>query len=137
MNAKQIQYVLSVIFLGLGGWCVMSPSSVELLVFKPEYQHGTATSHLLIACFGAQAILAGIVIATSEFKPLTFLVFGAAGSIPFLVFNFYFYYIQEMFTQWMLLDFLGNIGILCTCLLGYRLKKMENFALGNAHLRDV
>lgn len=126
MTARQIQYLLSAIFLGLGSWCVIAPGSVEHLVFKPEFQHGSATTSLLLGCFGAQAVLAGILIATSEFKASTFLIFGFFGSVPFFAFNYYFYFIQEMFTHWMLLDFFGNIGILGTCIVGYRLKQKES-----------
>ncbi len=125
MTSKHVQYALAAIFLGLGGWCLVAPQSVEMLVFKPGYQHMSATSQLLFGCFGAQAVLAGVLIATSDFRPSTFLIFGVLGSAPFFVFNYYFYFIQEMFTQWMLLDFAGNIGILSTCLLGYWLRRKE------------
>lgn len=125
MTSKSIQYFLALIFLGLGGWCLITPQMVEALVFRPAYQDMTATSAVLMGCFGAQAVLAGTVIATSEFKPRTFLIFGVVGSMPFFVFNFYFYYVAEMFTAWMLLDFAGNIGILTCGILGYRLKRAE------------
>jgi hypothetical protein len=125
MTAQRVQYFLASIFLGLGGWCLLAPRSVELLVFRPEFQILSPTSTLLMACFGAQAVLAGTVIVTSEFKSQTFLIFGLIGSVPFFIFNYYFYFVAEMFTDWMLLDFAGNIGILITCLVGYRLKIKE------------
>eukprot|EP00435_Cladocopium_sp_Y103_P078283 s1_g2022.t1 len=129
MRAKHIQYLLASIFLGLGGWCLIAPHMVETLGFRPEYQMLNTTSALLIGCFGAQAVLAGTVIAISEFRQNTFLVFGLIGSVPFFIFNYYFYYVAEVFTDWMLLDFVGNIGILTCGLIGYRLKKAESQGL--------
>lgn len=125
MTSTHVQYFLAFIFLGLGGWCVVTPHMVEMLSFRPEFQHMSATSAVLIGCFGCQAVLVGTIIATCEFKPKTFLIFGLVGSLPFFVFNAYFYFVVEMFTSWMLLDFVGNIGILTCGLLGYRLKQAE------------
>ena len=125
MTSKHIQLALAAIFLGLGGWCLIAPHSVERLVLRPEYQHLSATSALLLGCFGAQAVLGGIVIALSQFTPRTFLIFGLVGSLPFFAFNWYFVFVSRMFTQWMLLDFVGNIGILTCGLLGYWLRRRE------------
>ncbi|WP_068115321.1 hypothetical protein [Tropicimonas marinistellae] len=125
MKSQNIQLGLAAIFLGLGGWCLVAPRMVERLVLTPEYQHLSATSALLLGCFGAQAILAGLVIALSRFTPMTFLVFGLVGSVPFFVFNFYFVFVVELFTYWMLLDFVGNLGILACGILGYRIRTEE------------
>ncbi len=130
MSALMIQRLLAVIFLGLGGWCVVTPGVVERLVLRPEYVTGSATHLLLLGCFGAQAVLCGTVIAFSRFTPITFLVFGLVGSIPFFAFNFYFYFIEQLFTNWMLLDFVGNIGILACGLAGYCAAKRESAAIG-------
>ena len=121
MSARHLQFALAAIFIGLGGWCLLMPQLVETLVLKPQYQHLSPASALWIGCFGAQAVLVGIVIATSEFRARTFLFFGLAGSLPFFVFNWYFYFVAEMFTAWMLLDFVGNLGILACGLAGWRL----------------
>ncbi len=129
MRAKHIQYLLASIFLVLGGWCLITPHMVEALGFRPEYQMLNTTSALLIGCFGAQAVLGGTIIATSEFRQNTFLIFGLIGSVPFFIFNYYFYYVAEIFTDWMLLDFAGNIGILACGIIGYRLKKAESQVL--------
>ncbi|MAP96504.1 MAG: hypothetical protein CMK07_16285 [Ponticaulis sp.] len=125
MRSKHIQLVLAAIFIGLGGWCLVAPHSVERLVLRPEYQHLSATSALLLGCFGAQAVLGGIVIALSQFTPRTFLIFGLVGSLPFFAFNWYFVFVSKMFTEWMLLDFVGNVGILTCGLLGYWLRRRE------------
>ena len=125
MTSKHIQLALAALFLGLGGWCLIAPHSIERLVLRPEYQHLSATSALLLGCFGAQAVLGGIVIALSQFTPRTFLIFGLVGSLPFFAVNWYFVFVSRMFTQWMLLDFVGNIGILTCGLLGYWLRRRE------------
>ncbi len=132
MTAKHVQYFLAFIFLSLGGWCLLTPGMVEQLGFRPEYQVLNATSSILIGCFGAQAVLVGTIIATAEFKARTFLVFGLVGSVPFFVFNYYFYFVAQMFTDWMLLDFAGNIGILACGIIGYWLKKAETQDLLNS-----
>lgn len=123
--ALQIQKGLSLIFLLLGGWCVFFPSIVEMLVLKREYYLGNEVSSLFIGCFGAQAVLCSIVIWTSTFTAKTFLFLGVLGSVPFFIFNYYFYFVVKMFTDWMLLDFVGNIGILTLGLVGYRMKSKE------------
>lgn len=125
VTSRNIQTLLAVVFIGLGGWCLFWPSVVEELVLKPEYQHGSITTALFIGCFGAQAVLAGTVIALSDFRPHTFLVFGLIGSLPFFVFNWYFYFVAQIFTDWMLLDFVGNLTILACGVGGYILKKRE------------
>ncbi len=125
MRAIHLQRLLAFIFLGLGGWCLLFPATVEALVLRPEYYVGNNTSALLMGCFGAQAILAGTLILTAEFTPRTFLIFGLVGSIPFFGFNYYFYFVKSMFTDWMLLDFAGNIGILALGIAGWRMKTCE------------
>lgn len=125
MKAIHIQYLLASIFVGLGGWCLIWPSTVNTLVFRPEFREIGIQSAILTGCFGAQAILGGVLMFTSVFKPQTFLIFGIIGSIPFFAFNYYFYFINPIFTEWMLLDFVGNIGILACGIFGYRLSCRE------------
>jgi hypothetical protein len=125
MTSRNLQLLLALIFIGLGGWCLTMPQVVERLVFRPEYQHLTTTSAVLMGCFGAQAVLVGIVIATSQFSAATFLVFGLIASLPFFAFNYYFYFVTHVFTDWMLLDFVGNVCILTAGIFGYRLKTRE------------
>lgn len=131
MRAIHIQTALALIFILLGSWCLFFPLTVEALVFRPEYYVGNSTSSILMGCFGAQAVLAGTIIWTSVFKARTFLVFGLIGSIPFFVFNYYFYFVAEVFSQWMLLDFVGNLGILFCGIVGYRLVKNEATLVNN------
>jgi len=125
VKAVHLQRILALIFIGLGAWCLLFPASVELFVMRPAYYVGNSTSELFVACFGAQAILVGAVIYTSRFLPSTFLIFGIVASVPFFGFNYYFYFVRGMFTDWMVLDFVGNIGILACGLWGYRLSLKE------------
>lgn len=125
MKAIHIQRALALIFIALGTWCLLFPAAVESLVMRPAYYVGNSTSQLFVACFGAQAVLCGIVIYTSQFLPRTFLILGIVGSVPFFGFNYYFYFVRGMFTDWMLLDFVGNVGILACGIWGYRLSLKE------------
>ena len=119
--AKRLQLLLGSVFLVLGAWCLVTPHSVEQFVLRPEYQVLNATSALLMGCFGAQAVLVGSVVSLSTFSARTFLVFGLVASVPFFVFNYYFYYVVQMFTPWMLLDFVGNAVIFACGMGGWQL----------------
>jgi len=125
MNPRRIQFLLAFVFLSLGGWVLLYPGMVERLSLLPEFQHNSPTTRLLLGCFGAQAILCGTVIAVSEFKARTFLVFGLVGSIPFFIFNYYFLFVAKMFTPLMWLDFAGNVAILILCVMGWRQLKHQ------------
>jgi hypothetical protein len=125
MKAIHVQRFLALIFMSLGGWCLIMPMTVEAIVMRPEFYLGNQTSTLFLACFGAQAVLVGIVVYSSRFLPSTFLVFGLMASLPFFVFNYYFYFVRGIFTDWMLLDFVGNVGIFSCAILGYRLSLKE------------
>ncbi len=120
MHPIVIQRLLATVFLGLGGWAMLFPATVERLVFTSEYYTGTPASQVIMACFGAQAVLGGVVMFFARFEARTFLIFGIVGSIPFFVFNYYFVFVVEMFSNWMLLDFAGNIAIFTLCMMGYR-----------------
>ena len=125
MKARHIQRFLAFIFLGLGGWTLFFPGTVEALSLRPGHYIGTEASRVILGCFGAQAVLCGIVILASRFTPRTFLVFGVCASLPFMAFNWYFYSVRQVFTDWMLLDVAGNIGILACGIVGYRLALRE------------
>lgn len=125
VKSYHFQYALAAIFIGLGSWCVLDAHGVERLVLKPEFQDLSATSGLLLGCFGAQAILVGTLVALCKFKPITFLGFGLVGSVPFFVFNWYFVFVAKMFTPFMLIDFAGNIGILACGIIGFLLMRRE------------
>jgi hypothetical protein len=125
MKAKHIQNLLGTIFLLLGGWAVLFPSVVEGFVLSSAHIIGSTSSAILIGCFGAQAILCSTLIFCTTFSARSFLIFGLIGSLPFFVFNYYFVFILPVFTDWMLLDFVGNVGILLFGVLGWRIKLQE------------
>lgn len=117
-DVRLIQRLLAAPFLVLGGWCLLAPGQVERLSLRPGFIADTPASHLLLGCFGAQAVLCGLLVLLSRFTRRTFLVFGLAASIPFFGFNAWFYFVEPMFTPLMLLDVAGNLAILGLCLAG-------------------
>lgn len=125
ISAKHIQVLLGLIFLLLGGWVLLFPGQVEALALNPNHVIGTQTSRVLFGCFGAQAVLCGTVIVSSHFTARTFLVFGLVGSLPFFLFNYYFVFVVPIFSKWMILDVMGNVGILALGLMGWRLRARE------------
>lgn len=114
-----IQRLLAVVFLGLGGWALCFPSHVLSIGIRPEIYTPNTVTTVIMGCFGAQAVLGGTIMLLSRFTARTFLVFGIVGSVPFFVFNYYFVFVVEIFTDWMLLDFVGNIAIFTLCMMGY------------------
>ena len=113
------QRLISLPFLVLGAWCLILPGMVERLVFQPNYQHLSATSALMIGCFGAQAVLSGLFAAFSRFTRVTFLAYGIA-LLPFFFFNYWFVFVVPMFNGWMMLDFGANVAMLALCVVGWR-----------------
>lgn len=125
MTSRSLQFVLSAIFLLLGGWCLLFPGMVVEITFRPDLATASEQARFLMGCFGAQAVLCGTILATARFTPMTFLVFGLVGSVPFFVFNVWFWLVEPVLNSWMLLDLAGNIGILFTGLWGWRLARQE------------
>ena len=128
MRAKHIQNLLGVVFLVLGLWALVFPTMVERLVLTPIHFIGSASSAVLIGSFGAQAVLCSILILSTTFTARTFLLFGLVGSLPFFAFNYYFVFVVPIFTDWMLLDFVGNVCILLCGVVGWRMKRKEDSA---------
>ena len=124
MRAIHIQRLIARPYLVLGGWCVAAPHMVERLGITPRFQHLSATSALLIGCFGAQAVLGGLFIWFSRFTRTTFLVYAIA-LLPFFWFNYWFVYKVPMFTRLMALDFGANAAMLALSLWGWRVTGRE------------
>lgn len=119
MSVRSIQYLLASVFLVLGGWCIVSPSSVLDLAFRPEYQSDAPVVPILMGAFGAQALIAGTFAAFARFTRATFLAYGIA-LLPFFVFDYWFYVVEPLLTPIGLLDAVGNIVMLALCYLGWR-----------------
>ena len=120
MTPLHIQRLIALPYLVLGGWCLFAPHMVERLMFTPAYQHMSATSALMIGCFGAQAVLGGLFIWFSEWKRITFLVYAIA-LLPFFGFNYWFVYEVPILNRWMTLDFGANAAMLVLSLWGWRM----------------
>ncbi|HEX8900539.1 hypothetical protein [Vitreimonas sp.] len=119
MTPRTIQYAIAAVFFVLGGWCLIAPQSVIDLTVRPDYRPDDAIAPLLVGCFGAQACLAGLFAAFSIFTRATFLAYGVA-VLPFFGFNYYFYFVEPVFNELILLDAAGNLIFLVLCVLGYR-----------------
>lgn len=95
------------------------PGMVERLSLRPEYVRGDTVTAVLLGCFGAQAVLAGLFAWFSRFTRTTFLVYAIA-LLPFFWFNYWFVFVVPLFSEWMLLDFGANVAMLILCVIGYR-----------------
>jgi undecaprenyl pyrophosphate phosphatase UppP len=120
MTPLLLQRLIALPYLILGGWCLIAPGSVERLTLNPDYQHLSATSALLIGCFGAQAVLGGLFIWTSRWTRTTFLTYAIA-LLPFFWFNYWFVFEVPIFNRWMALDFVSNAAMLGLSLWGWRM----------------
>jgi hypothetical protein len=119
MTPLILQRLIALPYLILGGWCLVAPRSVEQLTINPSYQHLSATSALLIGCFGAQAVLGGLFIWTSRWTRTTFLTYAVA-LLPFFWFNYWFVFEVPIFNRWMALDFGSNAVMLGLSVWGWR-----------------
>ena len=119
MSSKRIQHLLAAVFFVLGGWCLVSPSSVLDLAIRPEWRSDAPIVPVLVGAFGAQALIAGLFAATATFTRTTFAFYGAA-LLPFFVFDYYFYAVEPMLTEIGLLDAVGNVAMLVLCWLGWK-----------------
>ena len=119
MSALTTQRLIAAVFLTLGGWALLSPSSVIALAIRPEYQSEDFLAVFAMACFGAQACIFGIVAMTAQFRKITFLTYGVV-LLPFFVFNYYYYFVVPVLTEVGLLDFVGNTIMLALCWHGWR-----------------
>ena len=119
MSVRQIQWAIAAVFFVLGGWALLAPRSVIELTLLPEYRAGTPILPFAIACFGAQAMIAGLFAAFARFTRATFLAFGIA-LLPFFVFDIWFTLVDPVFTSLGLLDAVGNAIMLALCVIGWR-----------------
>lgn len=124
MSVRQIQLGIASIFFILGGWALFAPQHVIDTVVLPRWNNGDRLAQFTMACFGAQACLAGLFIAFSQFRSTTFLVYGLA-LVPFFVFNFWFTVIDPIFNMLGLIDALGNAVMLALCCYGWARAKAE------------
>ena len=124
MNSTRIvQRLIALPFLVLGSWCIFMPRMVLELALTPEYRQLSVTTILLMGCFGSQAVLSGLFAWFSRFTRTTFLVYGIA-LLPFFWFNYWFVFVEPVFSQWMALDFASNAAMLGLCVWGWRISRV-------------
>ena len=123
MTVRNIQWSIGAVFFILGGWALLAPQSVIDLTLLPQYRIGTPILPFTIACFGAQAVLSGLFATFSRFTRTTFLAYGLA-LLPFFVFNWWFTFVDPVFTMLGLLDAVGNVVMLALCVIGWRKAEM-------------
>jgi hypothetical protein len=119
VSARKIQWAIASVFFILGGWALVAPRSVIELALLPEYRTGTAILPFAVACFGAQAMIAGLFAAFARFTRATFLAFGLA-LLPFFAFDYWFTFVDPVFTRIGLVDAAGNAIMLALCVAGWR-----------------
>jgi hypothetical protein len=119
-EVQRLQYAIAAVFLVLGGWCLVAPGSVVALTVRPDFQSDHPLVLVSLGAFGAQAMLAGLFAAFSRFTKWTFAAFGVA-VLPFFAFDWWFYAVEPMFNELILLDALGNVIFVALCARGYAL----------------
>ena len=123
MSARIAQSLIAAIFLSLGAWCLVAPQMVLDLGLRPEFRSDAAVVPVFVACFGAQAMLAGLFAATAIFTRRTFLLYGIA-LLPFFLFDYWFFAVVPMFNEFILLDAVANLFMLALCWIGWRRAEM-------------
>jgi hypothetical protein len=123
-EARRWQLLIALVFLSLGGWCVISPMTVIDLTIRPEHHNELRLTAVAIGAFGAQAMLVGLVSATSLFTSRTFLGLGLA-ILPFFAFDWWFYAVEPLFNELIMLDVAGNLAMLAACARGWWLLEAD------------
>ncbi|UAB79531.1 hypothetical protein INR77_07710 [Erythrobacter sp. SCSIO 43205] len=130
MTARMCQYIIALVFLGLGGWALIFPSNVIEIGLTPDYSEDTFIMRFVMACFGAQAVMFGIMALIVTWSSRAFAVFAAV-LIPFFVFNYYFHYELPVLTSLGMLDFAGNVIMFIACIVGWRAARTEEQQKGS------
>lgn len=128
MTARIAQTYIAVVFLGLGGWTLIGPASVIELGFTPQYAENTFTTSFIMACFGAQAVLFGLMALFVVWKARAFLAFALL-LLPFFWFNYHFHYVVPVLTPYGMIDFAGNLTMFIAALVGWRATRASEVSL--------
>ena len=124
MIPRICQSVIAIVFLILGGWALIAPAQVIELTLTEQFRDTSYIMRFMMACFGAQAVMFGIMALTVKWSARAFVVFGLV-LVPFFFFNWYFHYEVPVLTSIGMLDFAGNVIMLLACIVGYRTAKVE------------
>jgi hypothetical protein len=124
MSARTAQFLIAAVFLALGSWALFAPASVIERAVSEPYQDAAFLSRFTMACFGAQAVLFGLMALVTRWSARSFLVFAVL-LLPFFGFNYWFHYEVPVLTSIGMLDFAGNVAMLVLAILGWRAAKGE------------
>jgi len=124
MTAKIAQTLIACVFLLLGGWALFAPGHVIDVAIAEAYREDTFLTRFIIACFGAQAVLFGIMTLVTKWSARAFVVFAIA-LLPFFVFNYYFHYKEPVLTSIGMLDFAGNVVMFVLAIVGWHAARKE------------
>ena len=124
MSARTAQFLIAAVFLVLGGWCLFAPASVIDLAIPEAYRDSTYLTRFTMACFGAQAVLFGLMALVTRWSARAFAVFAVL-LLPFFGFNYWFHYREPVLTSIGMLDFAGNVTMLVLAVLGWRAARAE------------
>jgi hypothetical protein len=127
MSARTAQFLIAAVFLMLGGWALFAPASVIALAVTDAYQDNTFLTRLTMACFGAQAVLFGLMTLVVQWNARSFAVFAVL-LLPFFGFNYWFHYEVPVLNSIGMLDFAGNVTMLVLAIAGWRAARAENRA---------
>lgn len=119
MRAFLCQFAIAFVFLALGGWALIAPQNVIDLTLTPEYREDSFILRFVMACFGAQAMMFGIMALVTRWSSKAFAVFAVV-LMPFFVFNWYFHYEMPVLNSIGMLDFAGNVVMFAACLIGWQ-----------------
>lgn len=113
------QILIAAVFLILGGWALLAPASVIELAVTEAYRDSTFLTRFTMACFGAQAVLFGLMTLATPWRARGFLAFAVL-LVPFFGFNYWFHYQVPVLTSIGMLDFAGNTVMFVLALIGWR-----------------
>ena len=118
MSARLAQFGIAAVFLLLGSWALFAPGSVIDLTVTEPYRENSFLTRFALACFGAQAVLFGLMAMAVRWNARGFFVFAVL-LLPFFVFNWYFHYQVPVLNSLGMLDFAGNAVMLGLALWGW------------------
>ena len=124
MSARTSQFLIAAVFLTLGGWALFAPASLINLAVTEAYRDSTFLTRFTMACFGAQAVLFGLMTLATRWSARSFAVFAVL-LLPFFGFNYWFHYEVPVLTSIGMLDFAGNVTMLVLAIIGWRAAKAE------------
>ena len=119
---RTLQQVMGGIFFSMGLGTMLMPSLVINTCFNQNYFRNSVGERVLVACFGAQSALQGVLMLSCRWHRQTWLNWGLA-ILPFCVFDLVVNPLGPLpVLSWLGAagDGLANLVFLATCWIGYR-----------------